>query len=160
MEPLRDRLRRLLTLLLEALDDSGELELDAADARELAVASGFELEDLDQLQAWLHGQREPLELAAAAEPLVPGAERSDASVRLLSGFEAASLSVPAFGYLVELVHRGQISAAQMESLIQFAQLTGVGPLAPVDLEPLLDHVLFAQGRRQPPWQPGGDGRLH
>jgi len=162
MEPLRDRLRRLLTLLLEVLDDTGgDLELDAADARELAAASGFDQEDLDRLQAWLRGHRDPLGLDDAADPLEPGLPRSRGSVRLLSAPEADALSVGAYGYLVELVHRGQITAGQMESLIQFAQLTGAGPLAPADLEPLLDHVLFASGRRPAYWQSAaGDGHLH
>ncbi len=69
------------------------------------------------------------------------------------------LTVPAFGYLMGLVTSRQISAEQMESLIQYAQLAPDAPLGPDDLAPLLDRVVFAE-QSSDAGLAGGSGRAH
>ncbi len=80
---------------------------------------------------------------APGDEIVPGVSASRTAVRLQAEPERDVLSVPAFGYLTTLVRTGQITAAQMETLIQFAQRLAESPLAPGDLDPLLDHIVFA-----------------
>jgi hypothetical protein len=79
------------------------------------------------------------------------------TVRLQAELEREVLTVPAFGYLVNLVRTGQISAEQMESLIQFAHQLAGNPLDPADLAPLLEHVVFARGHRGQPWRAAENG---
>ena len=62
--------------------------------------------------------------------------------------------------LLRLVRTRQITAEQMESMIQFAQLAPEGPLSPGDLTPLLDRVVFDDPGGQ--WHGGHElfGRAH
>jgi uncharacterized protein Smg (DUF494 family) len=155
METRRDDLRNLLLYLLEALDQedagaSGEALADLADEH------GLESLDIGALLEWIES-RWPVGdvLGFAVEP--PCQRPSWGTVRLQAELEREVLTVPAFGYLVDLVRTGQISAEQMESLIQFAQQLVSSPLAPADLAPLLEHIVFARGRRGQPWRAAENG---
>jgi uncharacterized protein Smg (DUF494 family) len=153
METRRDDLRNLLLYLLEALDQEGA----GGDAlAELADEHGLESLDIGALLEWIES-RWPVgdTLGFGLEP--PCQRPGRGTVRLQAELEREVLTVPAFGYLMDLVRTGQISAEQMESLIQFAQQLVSSPLAPADLAPLLDHIVFARGHRGQPWRAAENG---
>jgi len=54
------------------------------------------------------------------------------------------VTVPAFGYLLELVRTDQITAEQMESLLQFAQLVPGQPMSPGEISGLLERVVVSE----------------
>ena len=145
MEHLRNRLRNLLLLLLEAIDTRQDGPVTShEDVRQLIAAAGYGEEEMQDLLTWLQdrhrsGDREETWLSAR---LVAQAGRK--TLRQMGSREDELLTVPAFGYLLDLVRTGQITAEQMESMIQFAQLVPEGPLTPGDLSPLLDRVVFAE----------------
>ncbi|MBD3221117.1 DUF494 family protein [bacterium] len=142
MEHLRTRLRRLLLLLLDALENrEDEHRVSSADLRELMRAVGLDDDDLEELLQW-SGQRSLIEPGEAwlSANLVNRA--SDSALRLMGQREDELVTVAAFGYLLRLVRTRQITAEQMESMMQFAQLVPEGPLSPGDLSPLLDRVVF------------------
>jgi len=143
VEHLRTRLKHLLLLLLDALERGDDDQiLTVADLRALLGAADLDDDELAELlhsfhdrhlgdlgESWLAARR--LDLA------------SDQALRLMGPREDEVLTVRAFGYLMGLVNARQISAEQMESLIQYAQLAPDAPLGPEDLAPLLDRVVFA-----------------
>jgi uncharacterized protein Smg (DUF494 family) len=146
--------------MLDALENrEDEHRVTAADLRELMRAVGLDDDDLEELLQWT-GQRPLLEPGESwlATNLVNRA--SDSALRQMGQREDELVTVAAFGYLLRLVRTRQISAEQMESMMQFAQLVPEGPLSPRDLSPLLDRVVFhdpGQG-----WIDGGEahGRAH
>lgn len=144
MEHLRTRLRELLLLLLEAIDarqEGGGMGL--REIREMSAAAGFAEQDMQDLLNWLHDRWEP----AAGEPAWLATrlvgQASAGSLRQMGPREDELLTPGAFGYLLDLVRTGQITAEQMETLIQFAQLVPDGPLTTGDLDSLMDRVVFA-----------------
>jgi len=146
MEHLRHRLRELLLLLLEALAASADRPAEGEDLRALAATTGLEERDLHDLLAWLDElwpDDEPGDAWLSARRY---ARASEGALRQMGQREDELLTVPAFDYLLRLVRTGQITAEQMEALIQFAQLAPGAPLDTRDLTPLLDRVVFA-GRR-------------
>jgi hypothetical protein len=155
MENQRNRLRRLLLLLLGALDRQREgLELHADEVMTLLEGAGYAEADLDDLWRWLQARG----AAAADEPAWLSSQlcgrASPCTLRQMGTREDEVVTVPAFGYLLELVRSGQISAEQMESLLQFAQLVPGGPLATGDLAPLLERVIVSD---RDGWAVGGVG---
>ncbi|MEZ4388724.1 MAG: hypothetical protein R3D98_14370 [Candidatus Krumholzibacteriia bacterium] len=143
MEHLRTRLQHLLLLLLDALEGQDEAAaLTVADLRELLTGAGLDDRDLADLWRRFHDR----ELGGGGETWLAARQlglASRRSLRLMGEREDELLTVQAFGYLIGLVNARQISAEQMESLIQYAQLAPDAPLGPQDLAPLLDRVVFA-----------------
>jgi hypothetical protein len=70
------------------------------------------------------------------------------------------LTPGAFGYLLDLVRTEQITAEQMESLIQFAQLAPGGPLTVGELGSLMDRVVFAEPAGRSLAVLGNSDRVH
>ncbi|HOX26402.1 MAG TPA: hypothetical protein PLL30_07450 [Candidatus Krumholzibacteria bacterium] len=161
MEHLRYRLRKLLLLLLEAVDarQAGSA-CAASDLPGIIAAAGYGPQDLADLLAALHGRWHP----QADRPAWLAAQRvarpSRQSLRQMGPREEELLTVPAFGYLLDLVRTGQITAEQMETLIQFAQLVPDGPLTPAELGPLLDRVIGAGREDRRSRGLGGGDRPH
>ena len=145
MEHLRHRLRDLLLLLIESLvDDDDQAGAGGQELRALLSAAGLGDEDLHDLLAWVGdptGHDGLLDDAWLAARRYGAA--SDGALRQMGQDEDELLTVGAFDYLLRLVRTGQITAEQMEALIQFAQLAPGGPLTAGDLTPLLDRVVFA-----------------
>ncbi len=155
MESRRDDLRNLLLYLLEALDQE-DAGADGAALADLADAHGLESLDIAALLEWIESRWPVGDIAGyGAEP--PCQRPGRGTVRLQAELEREVLTVPAFGYLMDLVRTGQISAEQMESLIQFAHQLAGNPLDPADLAPLLEHVVFARGRGGQAWRLGEHG---
>jgi len=145
MEHLRHRLRDLLLLLIESLvDDEDQAGAGGLELRALLSAAGLQDEDLHDLLAWMG---DPAGHDGLPDDAWLTARRygraSDGALRLMGQREDEFLTVGAFDYLLRLVRTGQITAEQMESLIQFAQLVPDGPLTEGELTPLLDRVVFA-----------------
>jgi len=160
MEHLRTRLRHLLLLLLDALEDRDEEQaLSVADLRELLGGAGLAEDELSELLHWFHDRNAHLGdeswLSAQRVELA-----SDQALRQMGSEEDSLLTVPAFGYLLKLVRTRQISAEQMEMLIQFAQLVPDGPLGLEDLPPLLDRVVFTDQPGSSPAYGIGSDRAH
>jgi uncharacterized protein Smg (DUF494 family) len=150
MESRRDDLRNLLLYLLAALDQEAA-GADGDALADLADQHGLESLDIAALLEWIES-RWPVG-DGVAFGLEPSCQQpGQGTVRLQAELEREVLTVPAFGYLMDLVRTGQISAEQMESLIQFAHQLASNPLAPGDLAPLLEHVVFARGRRGQAWR--------
>jgi len=160
MEQLRNRLRNLLELLLEALDARQEgVSYETDQMQEIVAAAGYRDEDMQELLAWLQNRWTP----GMVDPAMVDSDMVDSNMgesawlssRLVSRAGGQTLRQPgqredelltpgAFGYLLDLVRTKQITAEQMESLIQFAQLAPGGPLTVGELASLMDRVVFAE----------------
>ena len=146
MEHLRTRLRDLLLLLLEAIDARQEgAESGTREIHEMIAGAGFGEQDMRELLGWLQARWEP----AMGEPAWLATRQvnraSAGALRLMSPHEDDLLTPEAFGYLLDLVRTDQITAEQMESLIQFAQLAPDGPLTVHEVDALMDRVVFVPG---------------
>ena len=64
-------------------------------------------------------------------------------IRHFDTLEQQALSPEARGYLLELSHRGEIPNEQRELIIHYASQLGGAPLERVEIEELLDHLIFA-----------------
>ena len=131
-------------LLLEAIDARQEgAQAGASEIQEMVAAAGFGEKDMQELLGWLQSRWEP----AMGEPAWLATRQvnrvSDSALRQMSPDEDDLLTPDAFGYLLDLVRTRQITAEQMESLIQFAQLAPDGPLTVVEIESLMERVVFA-----------------
>lgn len=160
MEHLRTRLRHLLLLLLDALDGKDhDGALSVADLRELLGGAGLAEDELSELLHWFHDRNAGLEDDAwlSAQRVELASERA---LRQMGAEEDSLITVPAFGYLLNLVRTGQISAEQMETMIQYAQLVPDGPLGLDDLPPLLDRVVFTEQPGASPVAGAGSDRAH
>ncbi len=160
MEHLRNRLRDLLLLLLEALDTRQDGPVsDPEDVRQLIAAAGYGEQEMQDLLTWLQDRQrsDDTEETWLSARLV--ARAGHKTLRQMGSREDELLTVPAFGYLLDLVRTSQITAEQMESMIQFAQLVPDGPLTPEDLSMLLDRVVFAE-RHTGPDRIGHANRVH
>jgi hypothetical protein len=155
MDTRSEDLRKLLLYLLAALDQETTGAGDG-DLAELAAAHGLENLDVASLLEWIESRWPVGEIPGfGLEP--PFQRPGQGTVRLQAELERDVLTVPAFGYLMDLVRTGQISAEQMESLIQFAHQLASVPLDPADLAPLLEHVVFARGHRGLAWRAADHG---
>lgn len=64
-------------------------------------------------------------------------------IRHFDTLEQQTLSADARGYLLELSRRGEIPNEQRELIIHYASQLGGAPLERVEVEELLDHLIFA-----------------
>jgi uncharacterized protein Smg (DUF494 family) len=160
MEHLSPRLRDLLLLLLEAIDARQEgTGTGLREIHEMVAAAGFGEQEVEDLLTWLHARWEPAAGQAVWLAAQQFAQASPGSLRLMGPREDELLTPEAFGYLLELVRTRQISWEQMETLIQFAQLSPDGPLTAQQLEPLVDRVvLVPEDERRAP--SGRFDRIH
>lgn len=146
MEHLRNRLKHLMLLLLDVLDEREHAHsVTMDDLSDLLGRSGVSDKDLEDLLSWLRN-RGPAN--TSGEVWLSARQcncASDGALRVMGPREDELLTPAAFGYLLGLVRTGQIAAEQMESMIQFAQLVPDGPLERSDLPPLLDRVVFQDG---------------
>lgn len=156
MEHLNRRLRRLLQILLGVLDSpSPPASLLPGEFVALLSGAGYGEQDLQDLWRWLRGRWEPTAEGPAWLSSRLAAKAHSQSLRSLGMREDDLLTVPAFGYLLELVRSRQISAEQMEALIQLSQLVPGGPLSAQDIAQMLEQVMLGHYGRQralPPWQ--------
>lgn len=145
MDHLRYRLGRLLLLLMGTLDSRRE-ELDLApdEVMTLLEGAGYGEQDLQDLWQWLHGRWAPAEGRPAWLSSSLYAEASSQSLRLMGTSDQDAVSVPAFGYLLELARTEQITGEQMEALLQFAQLVPGGPLSTGEVTRLLERVVAGE----------------
>lgn len=153
MEFRPDELRRLLHFLLDALAAE---EAGADSLAELAHDQGVADLDIGALLAWIES-RWPGGGIYDGDLDPPCLRPGRGTVRLQAEQEREVLTVPAFGYLMDLVRTEQISAQQMESLIQFAHQVAGDPLDTADLAPLLEHVVFSGGGRGQAWRAADHG---
>ncbi|MCP4572122.1 MAG: DUF494 domain-containing protein [bacterium] len=145
MEQERDRLKHLLIILLEALSTGGEQQSARARVQEKAAEAGIDVEDVHGLLDWIEDEwqlRDPGAWNPDPLPETPGAE----SVRVYVDLEQDSLTPEALTWLLELRRGGQINAAQLEALLHYTTLLGGEPLEKLDLEMVLEQVLFRPQR--------------
>jgi len=64
-------------------------------------------------------------------------------IRHFDALEQHALSPEARGYLLELSRRGELPNEQRELIIHYASQMGGAPLERVEVEELLDHLIFA-----------------
>ncbi len=145
MPYLRQRLSRLLLVLLGTLDRAdARQDLQPSELMTLLSGAGYQEQDLQDLWSWLQGRWSP----SAEQPnwlsSRQAAKATPRALRLLGEREDDLLTVPAFGYLLELVRSRQITAEQMESIIQLTQLVPGGPLSAGDIAALLEQVMLAE----------------
>jgi uncharacterized protein Smg (DUF494 family) len=148
MEHPRHRLSRLLLVLLGALESPhARQDLQPADLLALLAGAGFGEQDLHDLWRWLRsrGHVEAERETWLSSEVAGRAGR--ATLRAFGPREDELLTVPAFGYLLELVRSGQITAEQMEALIQLAQIVPETPLSRWDVAHLLEQVIAGEHAR-------------
>lgn len=151
MEQERDRLKHLLVILLEALSGGREQTAVRRRVQEKAAEAGIDLDDVHGLLDWIEDEwqlRDPGAWRPDPFPEQPGVD----SVRVYDEEEQASLTSEALTWLLELRSRGQIDAAQLEAVIHYSTLLAVQPVTRIDLEMVLEQVLF---RPQRPDMVGG-----
>jgi uncharacterized protein Smg (DUF494 family) len=155
MEHLRERLSRLLLLLLGTLESQRDgLALEPEEVMKLLAGAGYGEQDLQDLWNWLHGRWTPTGQQPAWLSSQLGARASQEALRLMGAREDEVVTVPAFGYLLELVRTDQITAEQMESLLQFAQLVPGQPMTPGEISGLLERVVVSE---RDGWSSGAAG---
>ncbi len=81
-------------------------------------------------------------------------------IRHFDAMEQHALSPDARGYLLELSRRGEIPNEQRELIIHYASQLGGAPLERVDVEELLDHLIFAFPDEEEPSGHRHDTRPH
>jgi len=144
MEHLRHRLSDLLLLLLGTLETQQEGQaLQPAEILKLVSGAGYQAQDLQDLWDWLQDRRDAAERPQWLSSQQVG-RASRRALRQMGPREDEAVTVPAFGYLLELVRTGQITAEQMESLIQFAQLVPDGPLSSRELCLLWERIMVGE----------------
>jgi uncharacterized protein Smg (DUF494 family) len=144
MEHLSTRLRELLLLLLEAMDARQESEsAGVREIHQMVAAAGFGEQEVEDLLHWLRSRWEPEPGETAWLTTRQVAQASVGALRQLGAREDELLTPEAFGYLLGLVRERQITAEQMETLIQFAQLSPDAPLTTAHLDELVDRVVLA-----------------
>jgi uncharacterized protein Smg (DUF494 family) len=146
MEQERDRLKHLLIILLEALSAKS----DAHSPRRLRIQekvaeAGLDEEDVNGLLDWIESHWDLRALPAWARNQLPE-QPSAAAVRVFGEQECEFLTPAALAYLVKLQASGEIDRAEFEALLHYASLMGGAPLETVDLETVIEQVLFRPGR--------------
>jgi len=145
MDHLRYRLGRLLLVLMGTLDSRrADLDLAPDEVMTLLEGAGYGEQDLHDLWQWLHGRWTPADGGPAWVSSSLYGEASAQSLRLMGASDEDSVTVPAFGYLLELARTGQITGEQMEALLQFAQLVPGGPLSTGEVTRLLERVVAGE----------------
>ena len=152
MEYERDRLKHLLIILLEALaasPESGDVQIRILDE---TAAAGLDEDDVNGLLDWIEAQWDP----AATRPWTPArvsTSPGEGTFRHFGSEDSANLSGASLGYLLRLLTEKQIDRSQLEELLQYASYLSVRPIEPMDLDGILEQVLFRPGQ---PRMTGGD----
>jgi uncharacterized protein Smg (DUF494 family) len=81
-------------------------------------------------------------------------------IRHFDALEQHALSAEARGYLLELSRRGELPSEHRELIIHYASQLGGAPLERVEVEALLDHLLFAFPEEEAPADWSGEARPH
>jgi uncharacterized protein Smg (DUF494 family) len=145
MEQERDRLKHLLIILLEALSGGGGQASARARVQEKAAEAGIDVEDVHGLLDWIEDEWQ-LRGPGAWNPDPLPDDPGDGAVRVYGELEQESLTPEALSWLLELHRAGQINAAQLEALLHYATLMGGPPVDKIDLEMVLEQVLFRPRR--------------
>ena len=146
MEQERDRLKHLLIILLEALS-AGPSALSGRRLRiqEKVASAGLDETDVNDLLDWIESHWDLRALPTVNRGHLPESPSTDA-VRIFGEFESEILSPAALAYVVKLQTSGQIDRAELEALLHYASLMGMGPLEAADLDAVIEQVLFRPGR--------------
>lgn len=146
MEQERDRLKHLLIILLEALSVSpAEAGFSPNRIQEKVAAAGLDEADVHGLLDWIENnlnQDAVRMYRGEPDPESP----SQLSWRHFGDVDSEYITHDGIGFLLELVHDGQISPLQMEALLQYSAYIALTPLTRFDLETVIEQVLFRKMR--------------
>ncbi len=159
METVRERLKQLLIILLEAIEaGGGSVRVDKLRFQAGLAAAGYDEEEIAGLLDWFEDQW----LSAAREDAraLAGDQTRGGALRGFEPAEREVLTPEAFGYLLGLRQQGRLSAAQMESVIHYASLVSVAPLNRRDADRLLDQLFFSFPGRDAGAAPNGRTTYH
>ena len=152
MEQERDRLKHLLIILLEALSvGSTESGVHRHRIQEKVADAGLDEADVHGLLDWIESNWNQ-DLGRHSEMDRDMDHPSTGGWRYFGDLDSEYISQDGVGFLLELVHAGQISMVQMEALLQYSSYIAMVPLDRYDLETVIEQVLF---RRQRPNLTGG-----
>jgi uncharacterized protein Smg (DUF494 family) len=142
MLTVRERLIRLLVLLLESATAEERDPTSKPALHKVLSAAGVDADELAGLLAWL--ETLPSENGAASTWLTTKNIQLpiERAVRLQTDDERRFLSPDAFGYLIRLCGEDQISWHQFETVVQVASLASPYPLSRDDIGLILDQVLL------------------
>lgn len=156
METVRERLKQLLMILLEAIETGEEPgRLDRGLFADRIGQAGYDVAEIGGILDWLEDHW--LAAARAEARDLPEAPAAAGGLRAFGENEQQFLTPEAFGRLLDLRRNGQITAQQMESLIHYASLVSETPVDRSELEQLLDRLLFSFPGR-PSGEPPAAGR--
>ena len=146
MDQERDRLKHLLIILLEALSvgpsDSG---LSSRRIQDKVADAGLDEADVHGLLDWIENNLSPdPEAEWGREPELEAP--SHGSWRHFGESDKEYITPDGIGFLLELLNHGQISGLQMEALLQYSSYIALQPLDRLDLETVIEQVLFRKGR--------------
>ncbi len=148
MDTVRERLKQLLIILLEAIEAGEEPgRLDRGLFADRIGRAGYDEAEISGILDWLEDHWLAAARAEARE--LPDAPATAGGVRAYGENEQEYLTPEAFGRLLDLRRRGQITPQQMESLIHYASLVSETPLDRGEVEQLLDRILFSFPGRAP-----------
>ncbi len=146
MEQERDRLKHLLIILLEALSVSpGDGGFSRNQIQDKVEAAGLDEGDVNGLLDWIESN---LNQDAVREwSREPELESPSAGAwRHFGEADREYITPDGIGFLIELLNAGQISRLQMEALLQYSSYIALTPLDRMDLETVIEQVLFRKGR--------------
>jgi len=146
MEQERDRLKHLLIILLEALSvSSTEAGYSRSRIQEKVNAAGLDEADGHGLLDWIENNlNQDAVRSYRGEPEME--TPSELSWRHFGDVDSGYITHEGIGFLLELLHAGQISPLQMEALLQYSAYIALTPLTRYDLETVIEQVLFRKMR--------------
>lgn len=146
MDQERDRLKHLLIILLEALSVSpSDAGVGRNRVQDKVADAGLDEADVNGLLDWIESSlNRDTGSDWAAEP--PLEAPSAGTWRHFTDTDKEYISSDGIGFLIELLNRGQINRLQMEALLQYSSYIALSPLDRVDLETVIEQVLFRQSR--------------
>jgi uncharacterized protein Smg (DUF494 family) len=146
MEQERDRLKHLLIILLEALSvvstDGG---VSRNRIQEKVADAGLDEADVHGLLDWIESNWNQ-DLGRYSNEGHDLEAPSTGGWRYFGDVDNEYISQDGIGFLLELVHAGQISQVQMEALLQYSSFIAMAPLDRHDLETVIEQVLFRRNR--------------
>lgn len=146
MDQERDRLKHLLIILLEALSisptDGG---VSRSRIQEKVTDAGLDEADVNGLLDWIENSlNQEVIREWNREPALESP--SGGGWRYFGDSDREYITHDGIGFLLELLHGGQISRLQMEALLQYSSYIALTPLDRIDLETVIEQVLFRKGR--------------
>jgi uncharacterized protein Smg (DUF494 family) len=146
MDQERDRLKHLLIILLEALSVTpGEGGLGASRIQEKVADAGLDEADVNGLLDWIETSLN----REAVRDWLPEPQLESPSAGAWRHFGESDrdyITPDGIGFLLELLNHGQISRLQLEALLQYSSYIALHPLDRIDLETVIEQVLFRKNR--------------